>query len=85
MAQCIYRYDYTGTLQEGVFFELAIPMDLEGEYPPHERRKGTIVNELAWKNEEPSLVYGTMPGLSESYVKAKRRLLENDRAGKRTA
>ena len=58
MAHSIYRWDYSGNLVEGIFYELNIPLNLSLEYPPSQRPPGTIVNDPAPSDWQERFVYG---------------------------
>jgi hypothetical protein len=58
MAHSIFRWDYSGDLVAGIFYELNVPLHLSLEYPPRERRAGTVVNEHPPDDWEGRFVYG---------------------------
>jgi hypothetical protein len=58
MAHSIYRWDYSGNLVKGIFYELEIPLHLAFEHPADARAPGTIVNEHPADDWYGPLVYG---------------------------
>lgn len=63
MAHKILRYDESGSLLDGVFFELVIPLDLPDlpvEYVPDEQPPGTVVSCRGPEDPAKTFAYGTV-------------------------